>query len=60
MIMIIFSRMIECLREENAGKLDVLGWIISLIFTQDTPLPILTVIIGKNIAQEEQSDVIGS
>ena len=58
--MIIFSRMIECLQQENAGKLDVLGWIIPLIFTQDTPLPILTVIIGKNIAQEEQSDLIGS
>ena len=52
--------MIECLKQENAGKLDVLGWIIPLIFTQDTPLPILTVIIGKNIAQEEQPDVIGS
>ena len=56
----VFSRMIDCLREENAGKLDVLGWIIPLIFTQDTPLPILTVIIGKNIAQEEQLDLIGS
>ena len=44
--------MIECLLEENAGKLDLLGYLVPIILFQTTPLPTLSVIKGKRYFKE--------